>query len=97
MGVQVSPMIFTGAKGQEWYYLVADTEDELHTMAAAIGKKREHFKPGLRYVPYYPILGFQKGKAIRRGAVELSTSMWNTLVQSRKWQRQANGEAVNVR
>lgn len=50
-------------------HMVADTIDELHSMAAAIGLKREWFQP--RSFPHYDLSLGSRKEALRRGAVEV--------------------------
>lgn len=50
-------------------HLVADTEDELHEMAASIGLKREWFQP--KSVPHYDVSQSKRTLAIEHGAQEI--------------------------
>jgi len=50
-------------------HMVADTLDELHQMAAAIGMRREWFQP-LSF-PHYDVSLTRRGLAIRLGAIEV--------------------------
>jgi hypothetical protein len=49
--------------------MLADTLEELHAMAAAIGMKREWFQP-LSF-PHYDVALGRRAAAVRLGAVEL--------------------------
>lgn len=52
-------------------HMVADTEDELHTMADAIGvARRWHQKPGT-YQSHYDIALCKRALAVSHGAVEI--------------------------
>lgn len=50
-------------------HMVADTLEELHGMADAIGMKREWFQP--KSFPHYDVPLFRKARAIELGAVEI--------------------------
>lgn len=47
-------------------HMIADTLDELHAMAAAIGMKRDWFQPGS--FPHYDVCLMRRGRAIAHGA-----------------------------
>lgn len=49
-------------------HMVADTLDELHGMAEAIGMKREWFQP--KSWPHYDVSLSRRQMAVSRGAVE---------------------------
>lgn len=56
-----------------WKYachMVADTLDELHSMAVHIGLRHEWYQP--KSWPHYDLLRQRRVKAVARGAVELS-------------------------
>jgi len=50
-------------------HLIADTLDELHSMARAIGCRRTWFQDGRH--PHYDIPLFRRQRALRLGAVEI--------------------------
>lgn len=52
-------------------HMLADTEEELHEMADAIGIPRKYFqnKPG--GTPHYDICQAKKKMALQRGAIEI--------------------------
>ena len=55
-----------------WKYachMIADTVEELHTMAEAIGMKRDWYQP--KSFPHYDLLRFRRDAAVKLGAVEL--------------------------
>ncbi|WP_321953159.1 DUF4031 domain-containing protein [Paraburkholderia bannensis] len=53
-------------------HMIADTDDELHAMAAAIGvARRWHQKPGTAR-SHYDIALSKRGAAVMRGAVEIT-------------------------
>lgn len=49
-------------------HMIADTLDELHEMADAIGMRREWFQP--RSFPHYDLSLSRRALAVGRGAVE---------------------------
>ena len=49
-------------------HMVADTLDELHEMAAAIGMRRDWFQPGS--TPHYDLSKSRRALAIKNGAIE---------------------------
>lgn len=51
-------------------HMIADTEDELHDMAARIGMKREWFQDGSR--PHYDVCKSRRLDAIQQGAIQVS-------------------------
>ena len=55
-----------------WKYachMIADTVEELHTMAEAIGMRRDWFQP--KSFPHYDLLRFRREAAVRLGSIEL--------------------------
>lgn len=51
-------------------HMIADTEDELHDMAARIGMKRKWFQGGDR--PHYDVSMSRRKLAVEQGAVEIT-------------------------
>lgn len=50
-------------------HMVADTLDELHAMAAAIGMRRAWFQPSS--FPHYDVPQFRRAHAVALGALEI--------------------------
>jgi len=50
-------------------HMFADTADELHAMAAAIGMRREWYQP--TSFPHYDLSLTRRADAVRRGAIEV--------------------------
>lgn len=55
--------------GHRWCHMWADSEEELHAMAAKIGMRRAWFqdKPGF---PHYDLVPTRRAHALRLGAIE---------------------------
>lgn len=71
----------TGKKyGHQWSHLWADSPAELHSMAAAIGMRREWFqdKPGF---PHYDLVPPRREQALFLGAIEMRLSDWKRKVR----------------
>jgi hypothetical protein len=60
-------------RGRHWCHLLADTDEELHTLAAALGLKRQWFQhsPERPWKDHYDIPDELRGEALRAGAVEV--------------------------
>jgi len=75
MSVYVDPIFRHGGsigfRWEESCHMYADTDAELHSMAAAIGMKRAWFQPrgGL---PHYDLVPARRRAAVKLGAVEHS-------------------------
>ena len=60
-------------QGLKWCHLLADDIDELHRFAALLGIARTSYQgPPRTKTPHYDITGFERGRAIRMGAVTCS-------------------------
>jgi hypothetical protein len=56
--------------GRKWCHLLADTEDELHRFARSIGLHRTSYQgPPKTAAPHYDLTTYERGLAIKRGAV----------------------------
>lgn len=65
-------------RGKLWCHLVADSLDELHTFAAALGLKRSWFQERASY-PHYDVTLSVRERALNRGAVSVGkTEMLNS-------------------
>jgi hypothetical protein len=54
-------------RGMIMCHMIADTDDELHAMAASVGIDRRHFQDD-----HYDISLAKRAKALKRGAVEIT-------------------------
>jgi Protein of unknown function (DUF4031) len=57
-------------RGRLWCHLVADSLDELHAFAAALGLKRSWFQSYASY-PHYDLTLNVRDRALKRGAVSV--------------------------
>ena len=73
MSVYVDEPIFE-RWGRRWCHLTADSEEELHAFAAALGLERSRFqtKPERPWVGHYDIPDDKRDEAVALGAVELT-------------------------
>jgi hypothetical protein len=56
--------------GRKWCHLLADDEDELHRFARGIGLHRSSYQgPPKTSTPHYDLTTYERGLAIRRGAI----------------------------
>lgn len=60
------------SNGRKWGHLVADTEEELHELAEAIGLKRKWFQNRPGGIPHYDVTRSKRDKAIKAGAKEIN-------------------------
>jgi hypothetical protein len=64
-------------------HMIADTDEELHAMASAIGLKRSwHQKPGTRH-SHYDVSLSRRAKAVALGAVEIDIRELATICKNR--------------
>lgn len=68
-------------------HMVADTLEELHAMAAAIGMRPQWFQP--RSHPHYDVCQARRAVAVRLGAVQVNRRQ---LVQVMRRYRETYGE-----
>lgn len=57
-------------RGKLWCHLVADTLDELHAFAEALGLKRSWFQERASY-PHYDVTMSVRERALKRGAISV--------------------------
>jgi hypothetical protein len=69
---RLTPGQVRGVRAREWCHLIADTLDELHTMARRIGMKRTWFQsaPPASH-PHYDLVESRRKHAVELGAIEL--------------------------
>lgn len=65
-------------------HMIADTEEELHAMAAAIGLRREWYQ--LLSYPHYDLSKTRKAAAIERGAKQITGREAVRLIRSKRAQ-----------
>lgn len=73
--------------GRKWSHMTADTEEELHAMAAAIGLKRSYFQKrgGNPMLDHYDVTPPKREAAIARGAKpETTAEFMDRLRRSRR-------------
>lgn len=71
--VYVDPLINYGWKLGPSCHMVADTEEELHAMAAKIGMKRSWFQPASKQqVPHYDLVASKRKLAVQNGAQQMT-------------------------
>lgn len=97
MSVYLDPMFdwnkVIGRAGPNWCHMIADTEEELHAMAAKVGLRRLWFQaPPKSSMPHYDI-GTERIRrlAVACGAIECDRK---TFVEHKRWihQRAVAGE-----
>lgn len=72
---------FIPFKGMKMCHMLADTEEELHELAARIGLRREWFQP--RSSPHYDICKEKRQQAILAGAIEIDGERLVEILRSR--------------
>lgn len=77
MSVYVDSLVGWGWKMRGQYvkscHMIADSLDELHAMAAAIGMKRAWFQgPPKSRMPHYDLTASRRAAAVAMGAIECS-------------------------
>lgn len=72
MSVYVDTLIDWGWKLGPSCHMIADTESELHEMAAKIGMKRSWFQNKNKHsLPHYDLVASRRKAAISQGAIEI--------------------------
>ena len=59
-------------------HMMADTDEELHTMADMVGLKRQWFQPESK--PHYDLCMSKRSEAIRQGAIPVTSKELITLL-----------------
>lgn len=72
MSVYVDPLIDYGWRLGPSCHLTADTLEELHAAADAIGVRRAWFQIGQSSLPHYDLVAHKRMLAIKNGAIELT-------------------------
>ncbi|ADP17377.1 bcep22gp48 domain protein [Achromobacter xylosoxidans A8] len=65
-------------------HMVADTDDELHAMAARIGVARRHHQSAGTYRSHYDICMTMRTKAVNAGAQEINRAELGALLKSKR-------------
>lgn len=69
MAVYVDQPIWRWA-GHKWCHMLADSEEELHRFASAIGVHRLLYQgPPKTSAPHYDITGLERARALKLGAI----------------------------
>lgn len=63
-------------------HMVADSLEELHKMAVAIGMSREWFQP--RSFPHYDVSLTRRAEAVKRGAIEINRRRLATFMRQQR-------------
>lgn len=70
MSVYVDSCVILFRNRMRMSHMIADSLDELHAMAAAIGMRREWFQAGPRVsFPHYDVSQTKRAEAIKLGAI----------------------------
>lgn len=82
-------------RGQRWAHLMADTLDELHTFAEALGIPRRAFQDKTSGA-HYDVPAALRDEAVAMGAIAISRHLDRELVRAviRKAKAQGRGEAT---
>jgi len=75
-------------------HLVADTLDELHAMAKAIGMKPEWFQD--KKIPHYDLTEKRRAAAVKLGARELTTHEFYDLIIRRRKPCETTSEPSSI-
>ena len=79
MAVYVDPLLDWGWKYGKSCHMIADTNEELHSMAERIGLKREWFQKSSSG-PHYDLTSKKRDQAIRAGAVALDHRQFHKIL-----------------
>jgi hypothetical protein len=73
----------------EWCHMIADTDDELHTMAARLGLRRGWLHVSSSGIAHYDLRPWQRERAIEFGAIEITSKdlvRRGKQIIARKWE-----------
>jgi hypothetical protein len=79
MSVYVDPLKDWGWRLGPSCHMTADTDDELHAMAAAIGMKRswaQDMDQPSQAMHHYDLVASRRRRAVAKGAIEVSFREW---------------------
>lgn len=88
MSVYVDPIINYPGQG-DWCHMMADTLDELHTMATRIGLRRAWFQNHPDH-PHYDLRTSKREKAIAAGASQITSR--EMVMKAREIKQKTKGE-----
>jgi hypothetical protein len=90
LGIGSGAPVGQNAPTDPWFVLTADTDDELHAMAASLGLARVMFRPGTASLrgrkpeaPRYPITMGERDRAMALGAQLISGRKFRQMLQRR--------------
>lgn len=87
MSVYVDPLANYDWRLGPSCHLTADTIEELHSAAAAVGMKRAWFQDDGRQIPHYDLVGKRRILAVRNGAIEITRREMGERVMNHKKNR----------
>ncbi|CAB3665366.1 hypothetical protein LMG26696_03592 [Achromobacter pulmonis] len=65
-------------------HMLADTDDELHAMAARIGVERRHHQAAGTHRSHYDICMTMRAKAVSAGALDINRAQLGSLLKSKR-------------
>jgi len=81
-----------GPVDDRWSHLIADTDDELHRFADAMGMRRQWFqaKPGRPHHAHYDLPERARAEAVANGAVEVTWRQVGQMLRNRRLSDEAS-------